>query len=220
MVSTHSRPKAAGWRGWRCSGVKGSFNTQPPEGGWPCTMPRIFLPEPFQHTAARRRLAEDRPRRESREGFNTQPPEGGWIVSPKCRNSVTVSTHSRPKAAGITVQIIPGRKLVSTHSRPKAAGPANLIRSVVYGSFNTQPPEGGWQNQKPQSGLRGRFNTQPPEGGWKSLYVIGAYLIEFQHTAARRRLVPPCCGWFSRRCVSTHSRPKAAGRCCMIAITC
>jgi len=33
-------------------------------------------------------------------------------------------------------------------------------------SFNTQPPEDGWQNQKPQSGLRGRFNTQPPEGGW------------------------------------------------------
>ena len=34
FVSTHSRPKAAGRRGWRCSGVKSSFNTQPPEGGW------------------------------------------------------------------------------------------------------------------------------------------------------------------------------------------
>ena len=57
-VSTHSRPKAAGWRlpkqkwGGQC------FNTQPPEGGWP-------------HDC----------RRDGRHcRFNTQPPEGGWKV--------------------------------------------------------------------------------------------------------------------------------------------
>ena len=55
-VSTHSRPKAAGqpicpeWLS-HCS-----FNTQPPEGGWSKTIPKI----------------------PQISGFNTQPPEGGW----------------------------------------------------------------------------------------------------------------------------------------------
>ena len=32
--------------------------------------------------------------------------------------------------------------------------------------FNTQPPEGGWQDFKDDlCGING-FNTQPPEGGW------------------------------------------------------
>ena len=55
----------------------------------------------FQHTAARRRLAGDS--------------MSGTIES-------DVSTHSRPKAAGVMMlgdgYIVP----VSTHSRPKAAG--------------------------------------------------------------------------------------------------
>ena len=33
-VSTHSRPKAAGFGFGRIRGVVCSFNTQPPEGGW------------------------------------------------------------------------------------------------------------------------------------------------------------------------------------------
>ncbi|WP_455019888.1 hypothetical protein [Kingella denitrificans] len=34
------------------------------------------------------------------------------------------------------------------------------------GSFNTQPPEGGWcVGRAPLLNVR-RFNTQPPEGGW------------------------------------------------------
>ena len=77
------------------------FNTQPPEGGWlgprhPCK--RVIV---FQHTAARRRLANhnkysllhspvsthSRPKaagpdplvhKSPSNGFNTQPPEGGW----------------------------------------------------------------------------------------------------------------------------------------------
>ena len=32
----------------------------------------------FQHTAARRRLAEPKSCKRSQIGFNTQPPEGGW----------------------------------------------------------------------------------------------------------------------------------------------
>ena len=121
--------------------------------------------------------------------------------------------------------------------------------------FNTQPPEGGCAiKQKAAQRLTLRFNTQPPEGGCfkqKALELDGnvsthsrpkaaAFVktlktgngLQFQHTAARRRLL----GFFAnfrrtlrfqhtaarRRLlmgklfaikqgfVSTHSRPKAA----------
>ncbi len=55
-------------------------------------------------------------------------------------------------------------------------------------SFNTQPPEGGWQCSQSHAVQCGRFNTQPPEGGWV-------------------RISPPR----TSKPVSTHSRPKAAG---------
>ena len=58
-----------------------------------------------------------------RVGFNTQPPEGGWaLVGEDALNELVVSTHSRPKAAGL---------------RAGAAKPDSK-------RFNTQPPEGGW----------------------------------------------------------------------------
>ena len=34
LVSTHSRPKAAGQALWRILKFRVRFNTQPPEGGW------------------------------------------------------------------------------------------------------------------------------------------------------------------------------------------
>ena len=77
-------------------------------------------------------------------GFNTQPPEGGWQFFMTSKSVTGVSTHSRPKAAGLSVQTqkpafafqhtAARRRLaafidtlsftfhVSTHSRPKAAG--------------------------------------------------------------------------------------------------
>ena len=57
FVSTHSRPKAAGFMIQRRPPRTQSFNTQPPEGGW-------------------RRIAQ---RPCFRGCFNTQPPEGGWV---------------------------------------------------------------------------------------------------------------------------------------------
>ena len=55
-VSTHSRLKAAGPTAIWCITALDGFNTQPPEGGWPCggAVGVGFV------------------------GFNTQPPEGGW----------------------------------------------------------------------------------------------------------------------------------------------
>ena len=100
IVSTHSRPKAAGPSRAMCSGF--------------CR---------FQHTAARRRLGlcaasgvlitevstHSRPKAAGlrltsssfkNSCFNTQPPEGGWIGHFHTAGQRAVSTHSRPKAAG------------------------------------------------------------------------------------------------------------------------
>ena len=99
----------------------------------------------FQHTAARRRLGIGR--EESRRAsacFNTQPPEGGWLFTDLPPEERAVSTHSRPKAAGLAAE------------------------SAVIGTlgFNTQPPEGGWITTQQKPLVLQRFNTQPPEGGW------------------------------------------------------
>ena len=78
-VSTHSGPKAAGCAGSTKLKPHWSFNTQPPEGGW-------------RHIGVFQRL---------HTRFNTQPPEGGWLLGNVAQMfQISVSTHSRPKAAG------------------------------------------------------------------------------------------------------------------------
>ena len=82
-VSTHSRPKAAGGSCW-CASMGGCcFNTQPPEGGWSDCTGGFSREMTFQHTAARRRLA---------------------AVMHRLKLARIVSTHSRPKAAGVCSQ--------------------------------------------------------------------------------------------------------------------
>ena len=123
-VSTHSRPKAAGGRRHVRRPAQRRFNSQPPEGGWLKILGTKLICAPR---------------------FNSQPPEGGWqeliwlfclrlvfqltaarrrLVQYCCQHHPfdVVSTHSRPKAAGIVGAHEPTRIIVSTHSRPKAAG--------------------------------------------------------------------------------------------------
>ena len=143
------------------------FNTQPPEGGW-----------------HRQGYSASSPSR-----FNTQPPEGGWAPSsplsprsPLFQHTAArrrlglvqcplmrlhqVSTHSRPKAAGNRHGADGRRRAVSTHSRPKAAGPLPCSSpSKPYVSTHSRPKAAGAQSE---------------------LFVD---IEEFQHTAARRRLV-------------------------------
>ena len=122
-----------------------------------------------------------------------------------------VSTHSRPKAAGTYSRITCEKSLkfqhtaarrrlvvvkawqyfvgnVSTHSRPKAAGEALYWGVEAAIRFNTQPPEGGWRLAVRLHSCCDCFNTQPPEGGWNRPSFATPTKIEFQHTAARRRL--------------------------------
>ena len=125
-VSTHSRPKAADMlanelhhvglfqhtAARRRLGLQTAlilyavgFNTQPPEGGWtnePLYSDRLFL---FQHTAARRRLVTPTDSMSKNCCFNTQPPEGGCFGDFFCIHHARVSTHSRPKAAGVALRM-------------------------------------------------------------------------------------------------------------------
>ena len=114
------------------------FNTQPPEGGWLLcpNNPNTFIL--FQHTAARRRLAATAAPSEAIKGFqhtaarrrlahrlranlkavcfNTQPPEGGWHCRATSDAQQCVSTHSRPKAAGLDTLKIKGESAMFQHT--------------------------------------------------------------------------------------------------------
>ena len=61
---------------------------------------------------------------------------------------------------------IDNRSFVSTHSRPKAAGLSAGSLPCSQTGFNTQPPEGGWAVKAIDDDMTFSFNTQPPEGGW------------------------------------------------------
>ena len=106
--------------------AQAGFNTQPPEGGW--NFKNVVLRAPG--------------------GFNTQPPEGGWLKN-SVGLKVTLSFNTQPPEGGWRgfAQFLQALT-VSTHSRPKAAGePGTPVIKVII-CFNTQPPEGGW-TQKP-----------------------------------------------------------------------
>ena len=210
-VSTHSRPKAAGTAAYCCPPSAWSFNTQPPEGGWPLRSIRPCCSSMFQHTAARRRLVCFCTFQNYHPGFNTQPPEGGWtnITKPK---QAERGFNTQPPEGGWDKRAGSGRTM---------------------SGFNTQPPEGGWLEGHillliaamfQHTAARRRlawpyrqpipfscFNTQPPEGGWRLIDAVTVKSVLFQHTAARRRLVENYAVDDSVPAVSTHSRPKAAG---------
>ena len=101
----------------------------------------------FQHTAARRRLvkATSNSREAIQVSTHSRPKAAGGIRQPKWL-TYNVSTHSRPKAAGLYAFFICEYLRVSTHSRPKAAGWSVVCNLCRGKRFNTQPPEGGWQN--------------------------------------------------------------------------
>ncbi len=240
MVSTHSRPKAAGHEREDRLGRHRRFNTQPPEGGWKNNRKKKNRRKTFQHTAARRRLASmlysaiesftfqhtaarrrlaGLPIRISRLSpcFNTQPPEGGWTLTSSVCGMQQLFQHTAArrrladaKRNSLTAQY------VSTHSRPKAAGHGWLKTTYSCPSFNTQPPEGGWHSCCRLRTNKASFNTQPPEGGWHTDLKEAEIKAMFQHTAARRRLDLLDNIRYYLIIVSTHSRPKAAGRAVII----
>ena len=99
IVSTHSRPKAAGC-GYNSSYTynKVSTHSRPKAAG---SVSRCL---PSMYSC-----------------FNTQPPEGGWISRDQNKNLTKVSTHSRPKAAG-TAKIVSKTTIRSFNTQPPEGG--------------------------------------------------------------------------------------------------
>ena len=99
----------------------------------------------FQLTAARRRLATSRFAIVKCAGVSTHSrPKAAGVLSDQSVVKDVVSTHSRPKAAGKITTTATQVKTVSTHSRPKAAGKVAIYWAFCINRFNSQPPEGGW----------------------------------------------------------------------------
>ena len=130
------------------------------------------------------------------------------------------------------VELNQNRQMVSTHSRPKAAGLQAMISTFAKFGFNTQPPEGGWEIFRFHLSFSNvSTHSRPKAAGTTSRKRMIS--PKFQHTAARRRLEANCRSFqgvkmfqhtaarrrlghtfeirFTVFGVSTHSRPKAAG---------
>ena len=166
------------------------FNTQPPEGGWACSLGMAAFSIMFQHTAARRRL-------------------GGFMPRLRAHASFQHTAARRRLAKHATSDDI--GKTVSTHSRPKAAGHDSnflLCYSFVFQHTAARRRLGGLR-------LRGRARCrfQHTAARRRLAKISGRRLngLGFQHTAARRRLVYYGSFFLPFTDVSTHSRPKAAG---------
>ena len=189
--------------------IQFSFNTQPPEGGWFPDVPQATHHRGFQHTAARRRLAGVVfPRIDPPVFQHTAARRRLVLGALGVVFRLPVSTHSRPKAAGITQVQAALSGEVSTHSRPKAAGDEPLPAACPKLGFNTQPPEGGW----PENDLLLRFNAvsthSRPKAAGQS-HSLGHVLLWFQHTAARRRLARQLLG-YSRQ-IRFNTQPPEGG---------
>ena len=165
LVSTHSRPKAAGTAQARLRGVfVVSTHSRPKAAGH---LQRQIKAVKKVSTHSRPKAAGiqavQRPLRHVR--FNTQPPEGGWETENFVMFGRFVSTHSRPKAAGLSSSHTDKTKKVSTHSRPKAAGTKHQNKNR-YKWFQHTAARRRLVIIWKRSGRKPSFNTQPPEGGW------------------------------------------------------
>ena len=166
----------------------------------------------FQHTAARRRLVKPLPLPIPQQKVSTHSrPKAAGAMATSANIVTHVSTHSRPKAAGPKFEALHRVFDVSTHSRPKAAGRQiedNKLDDPV--STHSRPKAAG----EVLAEAAKRLNEFQHTAARRRL-VLGllakSFDLVFQHTAARRRLGLAVIPNRFKLLVSTHSRPKAAG---------
>ena len=166
----------------------------------------------FQHTAARRRLAiQDLTARINIVSTHSRPKAAG-LQKMWGGDLSTVSTHSRPKAAGGMGVAQAIKQVVSTHSRPKAAGSFLTDNyNAVRVSTHSRPKAAGFRRPCVTKCLT-LFQHTAARRRLEIVELRKIYTSLFQHTAARRRLALPKPPPNKPSKVSTHSRPKAAGR--------
>ena len=212
-VSTHSRPKAAAELAAKFNNPDISFNTQPPEGGCGFFIASKTGWSMFQHTAARRRLLDGWTLTTTSKWFQHTAARRR-LLFPSLINVYLsgVSTHSRPKAAAWLGEWLGSEVGVSTHSRPKAAASLYAFSVRIKFGFNTQPPEGGCGENQVFQRNAVQFQHTAARRRLQAQALLFATTSRFQHTAARRRLPAIFLASLVLRAVSTHSRPKAAAR--------
>ena len=100
------------------------FNTQPPEGGWCFRRLQYLKPRLFQHTAARRRLDNELGMPIPKSQFqHTAARRRLGPIDEALLDSLLVSTHSRPKAAGkVQRHFIACAQFQHTAARRRLAG--------------------------------------------------------------------------------------------------
>ena len=168
IVSTHSRPKAAGCRDASSLEYHDCFNTQPPEGGWKIQRQHFPKLTVFQHTAARRRLGRQRHQTPPDcIGFNTQPPEGGWESLRTIAKKINEFQHTAARRR----LDFKYRSASSIVRFQHTAARRRLDCGVIA------------------SGLMARFQHTAARRRLAAAAVSSVSLVLFQHTAARRRLV-------------------------------
>ena len=144
IVSTRSRPKAAGQVSLQGLQIINGFNTQPPEGGWgtaDTVRPKL---SGFQHAAARRRLARLHTDKQENKSFQHAAARRRLEPALRKRGAVgNVSTRSRPKAAGSKIGTARRRGQFQHAAARRRLGVKKQSKTHNCG-FNTQPPEGGW----------------------------------------------------------------------------
>ena len=142
IVSTHSRPKAAGYNTVLLRFILSVSTHSRPKAA--ADKHRQHPPrQVFQHTAARRRL----------------------LFYQHIRASQEVSTHSRPKAAAYVLIEAAYTMTVSTHSRPKAADQARMEGFLYQTMFQHTAARRRLELKMKHVANIMSFNTQPPEGG-------------------------------------------------------
>ena len=205
------------------------FNTQPPEGGWPGfdALAHLLV---FQHTAARRRLAYVHSltlqsglfqhtaarRRLLQQGRVIREPRRFQHTAARRRlltkwltyNLLSLFQHTaaRRRLAGIASAFNTTAKFQHTAARRRLRHRCRAVGAEC--GFNTQPPEGGciFGSNRPYF-AQVSTHSRPKAAENPALPI--RLMLEFQHTAARRRLPVRWLG-LVQTWVSTHSRPKAA----------
>ena len=143
----------------------------------------------FQHTAARRRLPEHRVRHHGRLSVSThsRPKAAATVIYAQTAHNA-VSTHSRPKAAADKLQVPIAAENVSTHSRPKAAAfQIQLYEFPCNVSTHSRPKAAAQMGIKQRRKLAFQ-HTAARRRLRSNSSKVGKVSTLFQHTAARRRL--------------------------------
>ena len=172
IVSTHSRPKAAGpFPKPRPQPIVVSTHSRPKAAGKIKTLRHLYA-SVSTHSRPKAAGATVKANCRSWVRFNTQPPEGGWIDrAQQRRNRQRVSTHSRPKAAGC--HVAPRKSLIwfqhTAARRRLVLSATSAIKSSLV-STHSRPKAAGPTAQCRSAKLHVSTHSRPKAAGFSIHY--------------------------------------------------